>query len=101
MSLEEKINNQFKKYGWSGNKWLEPIDDDWLTEDLAQYINGDLTVDFGYYGELGSADTGPFCIYLIKNENWEEYEAKFEFSAGKMALLALLQMPEFCLKTYT
>lgn len=74
----EEINYVFRKHGWTVVKALEAVDEDFLSEDLAQFQKGSLVVDFGFYGDGTDIAAGSFKIFLIKEEDWENSLATFE-----------------------
>lgn len=85
----EDINVKFLSRGWIINKALNEFDDNYLSEDLAQYYKEGIVIDFGFYGDGTNERDGEFAIHIIKNSDWENYIAKFNFKSRVLALSTL------------
>ncbi len=91
-ATEARINAEFSDHGWHPSKTLDKFDLSNLNEDLAQYSRGSMTVDFGYY-ETSSPHDGEFIIYIIANEDWDNFLLKICLKQPKHALGVLVQIP--------
>ena len=82
----DQINNCFLKNGWDIEKPLDEIDDEYICEDLAQFSKESIVVDFGFYGDVTAPNEGKFGIYIIDNNDWENYMANFRFRDFNLSL---------------
>ncbi len=69
------------------------MDDSCLTEDIAQYEKGETVVDFGFYGDESIPTNGEYIIFIIANQDWDNYLAKLMFKNKNMAIKTLEGLP--------
>lgn len=102
MQEVNKINAEFQKNGWHIVKELLDFDNVYLSEDLAQYKKNEIVVDFGFYGDGTKPSEGKFGIYLIKNNDWENWIGNFRITDKALTLSFLkflARLDELRLKT--
>lgn len=73
----DTLNNNLLSNGWTAKKEFYNVETDFLSEDLAQFVSGVFTLDFGFYGNTQNQQEGEFVVYLIKSNDWENPVAKF------------------------
>ena len=69
----DETNSSFLRQGWTIVKRIKALQEGCLSEDMACFNRGLITVDFGFYGDGTNPKKGSFGIYLIENDDWENH----------------------------
>ena len=55
------------------------VEETYFSEDMASYKKGRVTVDLGYYRDWESDDPGEFIIYIVVDNDWDDWVGRLVF----------------------
>jgi hypothetical protein len=84
------VDGIYRSRDWEIVKPLRGFSRDFLTEDLARYTSGSVTIDFGFYGDEIESEKGSYTIYVIFENDWDEPIARFSSRNLEFVLQVLI-----------